>query len=120
MRRLPKGEERASLAADFARLYEDEQLSIRAIQARTGYSYTGIRTLLIEARVTFREPARSETTLALADDCARLYRRDLSIRAVAAEVGYGYRYTRDLIVLGGAVLRDGDGRSRTAAVEASR
>jgi AraC-like DNA-binding protein len=98
---------------DFARLY-DSGLSIREVAAETGTSYTRARKELIAAGVTFRAPARSESTLALAEDCARLYRRHLSIRAVAAQVGFSFRYTRDLIGLGGAELRDHTGRPRKA------
>ncbi|EMF31099.1 hypothetical protein H114_00682 [Streptomyces gancidicus BKS 13-15] len=98
----------------FARLY-DGGLSIREVAARTGTSYRFARERLIEAEVEFRRPTISESTLALADDCARLYERGLSIKAVAARVGYSFQYTRDLIVLGGAVMRDSAGRPRTAA-----
>ncbi|MBT3164030.1 hypothetical protein HTV80_13010 [Streptomyces sp. Vc74B-19] len=99
---------------DFARLYDDG-LSIREVAARTGTSYTYARARLIAAGVEFRKTTTLERTLALADDCARLYGRGLSIRAVAARVGCSYRYTRDLIVLGGAVLRDSAGQPRKGA-----
>lgn len=100
--------------ADFARLYDDG-LSIREVAAKTGTSYRFARARLIEADVAFRKPTILERTLALADDCARLYDRGLSIRAVAARVGYSYRYTRELIVLGGAVLRNPAGQPRKGA-----
>ncbi|MFI1957033.1 helix-turn-helix domain-containing protein [Streptomyces althioticus] len=99
---------------DFARLY-DGGLSIREVAARTGTSYRFARAQLIEAGVEFRTPTPMESTLALADDCAALYRQGLSIRAVGARVGYSDRYARDLIVLGGAELRDYPRRPRKGA-----
>ncbi|WP_268249985.1 helix-turn-helix domain-containing protein [Streptomyces echinoruber] len=105
---------RSSMSADVVRLYRDG-LSIRAAAAATGTSYNRARRALLDAGVTLRDPARLGSTLALADDCARLYRRGLSIRAVAGRVGYSYRYVRDLILAGGAELRDRAGRARAAS-----
>ncbi|MEV7413082.1 hypothetical protein AB0O04_35210 [Streptomyces althioticus] len=99
---------------DFARLYNGG-LSIREVAAETGTSYRFARAQLIEAGVEFRKPTISESTLALADDCAALYRRGLTIRAVSARVGYCRQYTRDLIVLGGAELRTQPRRPRKGA-----
>ncbi|WP_327345907.1 helix-turn-helix domain-containing protein [Streptomyces europaeiscabiei] len=117
MRSLPQGEERASLAAEFATFYDDDGDgdSIRAIQARTGRSYTCVRTLLIEAGVTFRENTRRAETNDLADDFARLYRGGLSIRGIRARTGYSYRYIHDLLVATGVQLRDHAGQPRKAA-----
>ncbi|MGW4007886.1 helix-turn-helix domain-containing protein [Streptomyces sp. NPDC004763] len=102
-------------AAEFARLYDDEQLSIRGIADRTGHSYRYVRARLIEADVEFRENTRRQETEALAADFAALYRRGLSIRGIRARTGYSYRYIHALLDDAGVVFRDHAGQPRKAA-----
>ncbi|MEU9576238.1 helix-turn-helix domain-containing protein [Streptomyces chilikensis] len=53
------GEERDRVAAEAARLYTEDGLSIREVAERIGRSQTGARNLLEHARVTFRSKGRN-------------------------------------------------------------
>ncbi|MFB7828399.1 helix-turn-helix domain-containing protein [Streptomyces hydrogenans] len=51
---MPPGPERARTAAELRGLYESEVISIRGLVTVTGWSYSTVRRLLIEAGTQFR------------------------------------------------------------------
>ncbi|MFD6343603.1 helix-turn-helix domain-containing protein [Streptomyces roseolus] len=55
---LPPGPERTRTAAELRGLYEGEVISIRGLVTVTGWSYSTVRQLLIEAGTQFRQAGK--------------------------------------------------------------